>query len=122
MQIDAEQLRLLGSAIQVAGQGIAILTPTDEPTGPRIVFANDGFCNLYGMTPDEVVGRPLVVFNIVERHQAIFHDMLQHVFENEAFDAEVTARRKDGSEFELDVQIIPVEESGAVTHWIAFLR
>jgi diguanylate cyclase (GGDEF)-like protein/PAS domain S-box-containing protein len=121
-RLSTEQLRLLGSAIQVSGQGIAILTPTDEPTGPRIVFANDGFCNLYGLTRDEIVGQPLVVFGIVEKHQAIFHDMLRHVFEDEGFDGEAAARRKDGSEFELDIQILPVHEDGKLTHWIAFLR
>ncbi|HEY8132752.1 MAG TPA: PAS domain-containing protein, partial [Thermoanaerobaculia bacterium] len=94
----SDELRLLSSVVQVAGQGIAILTPTHEATGPRIVFANDGFCNLYGLTADEVVGQTLVRFGIVERHQAIFDDMLQHVYENEAFDAEAAAKRKDGSE------------------------
>ncbi|HYS56314.1 MAG TPA: EAL domain-containing protein, partial [Thermoanaerobaculia bacterium] len=42
--------------------------------------------------------------------------------DNEAFDAEVTARRKDGSEFELDLQIVPVTDSGELTHWVAYLR
>lgn len=120
--LSTEQLRLLSSAVQVAGEGIVILTATEQATGPRILFANDGFCNLYGLTGDEVVGQTLVCFGIVERHQAIFDDMLQHVFENEAFDAEAAAKRKDGSEFELDVQIIPVQEGGRITHWVAFLR
>jgi diguanylate cyclase (GGDEF)-like protein/PAS domain S-box-containing protein len=120
--LSTEQLRLLSSAVQVAGEGIAILTPTNEATGPRIVFANDSFCDLYGVTRDEVVGQSLVSLGIVERHQAIFADMMQHVYEGEAFDAEAAAQRKDGSEFELDVQIVPVQEGGQISHWVAFLR
>ena len=42
--MQGEQLRLLGSAIHVTGEGIAILTPAVEAVGPRIAFVNDGFC------------------------------------------------------------------------------
>jgi diguanylate cyclase (GGDEF)-like protein/PAS domain S-box-containing protein len=114
--------RLLGTAVQVAGEGIAILTPADEATGPRIAFVNDGFCNIYGVGREEIVGKTVVTFGIVDRHQAIFSDMLEHIFDHEPFDGEATARRKDGSEFELDLQIIPVQNAGEVTHWVAFLR
>jgi len=114
--------RLLGTAVQVAGEGIAILTPADEATGPRIAFVNDGFCNIYGVGREEIVGKTVATFGIVDRHQAIFSDMLEHIFDHEPFDGEATARRKDGSEFELDLQIIPVQNAGEVTHWVAFLR
>ncbi len=114
--------RLLGTAVQVAGEGIAILTPADEATGPRIAFVNDGFCTIYGVAREEIVGKTVVTFGIVDRHQAIFSDMLEHIFDHEPFDGEATARRKDGSEFELDLQIIPVQNAGEVTHWVAFLR
>jgi len=114
--------RLLGTAVQVAGEGIAILTPADEATGPHIAFVNDGFCNIYGVGREEIVGKTVATFGIVDRHQAIFSDMLEHIFDHEPFDGEATARRKDGSEFELDLQIIPVQNAGEVTHWVAFLR
>ncbi len=114
--------RLLGTAVQVAGEGIAILMPADEATGPRIAFVNDGFCTIYGVAREEIVGKTVVTFGIVDRHQAIFSDMLEHIFDHEPFDGEATARRKDGSEFELDLQIIPVQNAGEVTHWVAFLR
>lgn len=117
-----DQLRLLGSAVRVAGQGIAILTPAVESTGPRVAFVNNGFCEMYGRVRDEVIGQPLLVFGIVERQHSIFEAMLNHVFDRNAFEAEVTAQRKDGSEFELELQIVPVEDSGELTHWVAFLR
>ncbi len=118
----AEQLSFLGSAVRVAGQGIAILTPAVETIGPRIAFVNDGFCSMYGVRREEVIGQTPVIFGIVDRHQAIFEDLLDHVFDNETFEAEATAKRKDGTEFELDLQLIPVEDGGELTHWVAFLR
>src|SRR5438128_5009040 len=122
MQLSMDQLRLLGSAVEAAQQGIAILTPAPEPAGARITFVNEGYCKLYGMNRDAAIGQSLVAFGIVERHQAIFNDMLQHVFEQEFFDGEATACRSDGSEFELDVQLVPVENDGKLSHWVAFLR
>jgi diguanylate cyclase (GGDEF)-like protein/PAS domain S-box-containing protein len=122
MQPPTDQLRLLGSAVEAAQQGIAILTPGAEPVGPRITFVNEAFCRMYGVNRDAAIGNTLVAFGIVERHQAIFDDMLQHVFEHEFFDGEASARRNDGSEFELDVQLVPVENGGKLSHWVAFLR
>jgi diguanylate cyclase (GGDEF)-like protein/PAS domain S-box-containing protein len=121
-RFESEQLRLLGSAVRVAGEGIAILTPAVEALGPRIAFVNDGFCAIYGRPREEIIGETPVAFGIVDRHQAIFHSLLQHVFARQAFAAEATAQRKNGSEFELDLQLVPVEDGGELTHWVAFLR
>ena len=121
-RIQSEQLRLLGSAVHVAAEGIAILTPAVEAVGPRIAFVNDGFCAIFNRRRDEVIGETPLIFGIVERHQAIFDALLQHVFEHRPFEAEATARRAGGEEFELDLQFVPVEDSGELTHWVAFLR
>ena len=68
----ADQLRLLGSAVRVAGQGIAILTPAVEALGPRIAFVNDGFCAIYGRTREEIIGQTPVASASSSRQQAIF--------------------------------------------------
>jgi diguanylate cyclase (GGDEF)-like protein/PAS domain S-box-containing protein len=120
--LSAEQLRLIGSAVDVADQGIAIFTAPTGTTAPHISYVNEAFCRTYGVDRVAVIGETLVAFGIVERHQAIFDDMLEHVFEEEAFDGEAVARRKDGSEFELDMHVVPVAPDGHVTHWVAFLR
>src|SRR5436190_11465054 len=116
-RLQSEQLRLLGTAVHVAEEGIAILTPAVEAVGPRVAFVNDGFCAIYGRRREEIIGQTPEIFGLVERHGAIFDALLRHVFERKAFDAEVTALRKDGSEFELDLQLVPVEDGGQLTHW-----
>ena len=121
-RFESEQLRVLGSAVRVAGEGIAILTPAVEALGPRIAFVNDGFCSIYGREREEIIGETPIAFGIVDRHHAIFDSMLQSVFARKAFAAEATAVKKNGREFELDLQLVPVEDGGELTHWVAFLR
>src|SRR5260370_37864576 len=121
-RIESEQLRLLGSAVQVAASGIAILTPAVEEVGPRIAFVNEGFSTMYGRRRDEIIGHTLDAFGIVERQQPVVEAMLRHVFEHKPFMDEATAQRKDGSEFEIEVELVPVEDAGELTHWVAFLR
>ena len=121
-RIQSEQLQLLGSAVRVAGEGIAILTPAVEAVGPRIAFVNDGFCTIFGLRREEIIGQTPQVFGIVDRQQSILDSLLQHVFEGRPFEADVTARRASGTEFELDLELVPVEDGGQLTHWVAFLR
>ncbi len=121
-RIQGEQLRLIGSAIRVTAEGIAILTPAVEAVGPRIAFVNDGFCAIYGRRAEDIIGQTPQIFGIVERQQPTLDALLAHVFEHRPFEAEATARRANGSEFELDLQLVPVEDAGQLTHWVAFLR
>jgi len=121
-RLQSEQLQLIGTAVHVTAQGIAILTPAVEAVGPRIAFVNDGFCAIYGRRHEDVIGQTPEIFGIVERQQAIVDSLLQHVFEQRPFEAEATARRANGAEFELDLQLVPVEDGGQLSHWVAFLR
>jgi diguanylate cyclase (GGDEF)-like protein/PAS domain S-box-containing protein len=121
-RMQGEQLRLLGSAVHVTGEGIAIMTPAVEAVGPRIAFVNDGFCTIYGRRREDIIGQTPQVFGIIERHQSILDALLHHVFEQRPFEAEATALRANGLEFELDLQLVPVEDGGQLTHWVAFLR
>src|SRR4051794_25218219 len=79
-RFESDQLRLLGSAVRVAGQGIAILTPAVEALGPRIAFVNDGFCAIYGRPREEIIGETPGAFGIVERHHTNFDSLVQAVF------------------------------------------
>jgi diguanylate cyclase (GGDEF)-like protein/PAS domain S-box-containing protein len=124
MQDVSEQLRLLGSAVTASGQGIAILSPAveTEAVGPRIQFVNDSFCAMYGLMREEAIGQTPLIFGIIEQQQSIVSALLQHIYDHEPFEAEVTARRRSGSEFELELQLVPVEDAGQLTHWVVYLH
>ena len=70
-RFESEQLRLLGSAVRVAGEGIAILTPAVEALGPRIAFVNDGFCTIYGRPREEIIGETPIAFGISSSETAL---------------------------------------------------
>src|SRR5258708_31543441 len=76
----SDQLRLLGTAVHVTGQGIAILTPAVEAVGPRVAFVNEGFCVMFGHVREDVIGQTPGIFGIVERHYALFDALPQPVF------------------------------------------
>src|SRR5260221_13360689 len=78
-RFESEQLRVLGSAVRVAGEGIAILTPAVEALGARIAFVNDGFCAIYGRPREESIGETPVGLGIVDRQRALFPFLLPHV-------------------------------------------
>ena len=120
--LQSEQLRLLGSAIHVAGLGIAIMTPAVEAIGPRIAFVNDGFLELYGYERTDVIGQTPIVFNIIDEHEAILNSLLEHVFAHQPFDGEATARSKEGRQFDIDIHLVPVDDGAELTHWVAFIR
>jgi diguanylate cyclase (GGDEF)-like protein/PAS domain S-box-containing protein len=121
-RLESEQLRLLGTAVHVSAEGILIMTPAVEEQGPRISFVNDGFLSMTGRTRDEVIGQTPEILGITRAHEPVYISLLQHVFSGRPFEGEASARRKDGTEFELDIQLVPVDDSGELTHWVAFVR
>jgi diguanylate cyclase (GGDEF)-like protein/PAS domain S-box-containing protein len=121
-RLRTDQLSLLGSAIHVAGQGIAILTPAVEAIGPRVAFVNDGFCTIYHRRKEDIIGETVQIFGIVDEHVAVLTALLHHIFESRPFHGEATAIRADGTEFEVDLEVVPVEDQGQLTHWVAFVR
>ena len=121
-RLRTEQMTLLGSAIRVSGQGIAILTPAVEAIGPRVAFVNDGFSSMYGRRREDVIGQTLQIFGIVERDAPILTSLLHHIFEARPFHGEATVLHADGGELDVEIDVVPVEDGGQLTHWVAFLR
>src|SRR5258708_18090982 len=70
-RFESDQLRLLGSAVRVAAQGIAILTPAVEALGPRIAFLNDRLCAIHRRSRQESIRETPLSLGIVELHHAV---------------------------------------------------
>lgn len=118
-----EQLRLLGSAVESATEGIVILAAGEGATEPRITFANRGLARMTGRPVEELIGRTLEVLEIAVDERPVLDALHAHVAERRAFQAEVGARRRDGSEYALELHVMPADEHQASpVHWIGILR
>ncbi len=109
-------------AIENAPDGIVILTPPRDGALPRILFVNQAFCQMSGATPEEVLGQPFEIFRAGETtaiHDILLHPLTQH----SPFEGEATAYRRDGTEYFIEVLLVPIHGSPAeVANWVAYIR
>ncbi|MEQ9549028.1 MAG: PAS domain S-box protein [Coleofasciculus sp. G3-WIS-01] len=119
-----ERLRLLESAVFNANDAIVITEaePIDKP-GPRIVYVNQGFTRMTGYTPEEVIGKTPRFLQGPKTDRIQADKIRDTLCRWEPVRAELINYRKDGSEFWVELNIVPVvDENGEYTHWMAIER
>ena len=120
-KVQAEQLRILASAVYVTGDGIAILTP--ERSGARIAYVNQAFCTIIRRAMEETIGASVEAFGVQEDDPA-WLAMQQAMVMLQPFSFETVSLRGDGSQVDVELQFLPIRDSQSreVTHWVAFVR
>jgi PAS domain S-box-containing protein len=102
-------------ALEFSPSGIAVLEP-----GGRIAMVNRELERLFGYSREELVGQPVELLVSEESRPAHpdIREMYLHALDAEAMGAgrELQARRKDGSEFSIEIRLSPVrtEQGGLV--------
>ena len=120
----SERLRLLESVVVNAND--AVLITEAEPVqlpGPRIVYCNAAFTRTTGYSEEEVLGKtPRLLQTEKTDQQAL--DRLRRALERwKPVEVELLNRRKDGTEFWVELSIVPVaNEKGWFTHWVSVQR
>jgi diguanylate cyclase (GGDEF)-like protein/PAS domain S-box-containing protein len=118
-----DQLRLIGSVVETSADGILILTPAVEETGPRIAFANDAFSRITGIARRRTMAETLAVLNLARGDRPLVDGLLAAIFAGEPFEGESLAFRDDGSEYSVEIKAVPIRDATAfITHWIVFVR
>ena len=75
-------------------------------------YADDA-ADLFGWTPDEVIGKMSVaMFHLPENVPTLVPRLLKEAVENGKFEEEVTLRRKDGDVFRARLTVRPVFRDG----------
>jgi PAS domain S-box-containing protein len=118
------RLRLLESAVVNASDAVLITRAdaVDFP-GPEIVYVNEEFTRMTGYMPDEVIGKtPRILQGPGTRPTA--RTQIRSALEKaEPVRMEVLNYRKDGSEFWVELNIVPVhDEHGQLTHFVSMQR
>ncbi len=119
-----ERLRLLESVVVNANDAVLITEawPFDQP-GPRIVYVNEAFTRTTGYTSAEVLGRTPRLLQGPNSDRAAL-DTLRAALEGwQSVVVEVLNYRKDGTEFWVELSIVPVADAvGYITHWVSVQR
>ena len=117
-----EQLRLLGSAVENAAEGIVIMEVCDADDPLRITFVNQGFTRITGNTAHEVSGQSPRHLRLSDDAAPTWNALFDSVRRGQPFEADVAAQRPDGSSYALEIHLMPVRNADRAGHWIAILR
>ena len=118
-----ERLRLLESAVVNANDVVVITDAATDKPGPKIVYVNPAFTRMTGYGPEEAIGKTprMLQGQKTDRTQL---DKIRHALSYwQSVRVELLNYRKDGSEFWIELEIVPVtNESGMLTHWVSVQR
>lgn len=125
LQSKIDQIRLLSAAVSGSKEGVLLTEygPIDEP-GPRIVWANEGFEQLFGYSMAEVLGNSPRMFQGPETDRAVLDRIRAGLESGDGVtDVRAVNYHKDGSKFWMEWSISPVRDAcGRPTHWLAIQR
>lgn len=118
-----DELRIFGEAIRSINEVVVITDSYLEPPGPQIVFVNEAFTKQTGYTSEEVIGKTPRILQGPHTDRAFLDRLKSTLQQGQSFHGETVNRRKDNSEYEVDIQISPVHDTeGHITHYIAISR
>jgi PAS domain S-box-containing protein len=119
-----ERLRLLESVVVHANDAVVIFEawPQDLP-GRRILYVNEAFTKMTGYSLNEAIHETIRILQGPKTSSADL-DTIRNVLERgETIKVDLINYRKDGSEFWVECNIVPVaDERCSFTHWISIQR
>jgi two-component system sensor histidine kinase/response regulator len=119
-----ERLRLLESVVVNANDAVLITDaePLDDP-GPKVIYVNEAFTQMTGYLPEDIIGRTPRILQGEETKRSKLEQIRQALENWESIRVELVNYRKDGSEFWVELNIVPIaDETGCYTHWVSVQR
>jgi PAS domain S-box-containing protein len=119
-----ERMRLLESAVENTQDGILITEAkhVDAP-GPELLYVNQAFTRITGYDLAEVLGRTPRLLQGPKTDRSQLDKIKTAIQEQKPVQVELLNYRKNGSEFWVELNIVPIaNKSGQVTHWVALQR
>jgi PAS domain S-box-containing protein len=113
-----EERAKLSSAVERAGEGVFMLSLDKDYS-----YVNNAFCNIYGYTQEEFVGKSTSITRS-DRDPQSLHDAIWTQLEaGNTWSGRQTRKRKDGSLVETETTIAPIRDSsGAIIHYVGVER
>lgn len=112
---EAQQRRLLSTAIEASSQSIVITNAAQE-----MVYVNPAFCAMTGYTEAEALGQTPRLLQGPETSEATRVEIRDALAANKPVRVEILNYQKSGQPYWLDLSIVPVRDDEAeVTHYVA---
>ncbi|MDD4930118.1 MAG: diguanylate cyclase [Gallionella sp.] len=112
--MDQEQVRLLSSALEAAGNGVLI---TDQRG--RIEWTNPAFSKLCGYSRQELLGQTPRILKSGKQSPEYYQTLWATISKGENWSSEAVERAKDGNLYTVSQTITPIISDGELTHFIA---
>jgi PAS domain S-box-containing protein len=113
---------LFERAADLAFNSIMVTQATDDEGGSTIIYVNDGFTEMTGYTPDEVIGETPGMLQGPKTERSELDRLDERMQAGEPFHGETINYRKDGSEFVIEWKVAPIVNDGTLTHYVAVQR
>jgi PAS domain S-box-containing protein len=116
-----DRLRLLESVV-VNGNDSVIITDANSGN-PKIIYTNAAFTSATGYSAEEVLGKTPRILQGPKSNRVQLDKIRQALNQGKSIQVELLNYRKDGSEFWVDLNIVPIVDSeGTLTHYVALQR
>jgi len=118
------KLHLLEACLAQINDVVLITDATaSDAGGPKIVFVNEAFSRVTGYTTKEVLGRSPSLLQGINTARAERERMALAIQRGKPVRVEVLNYARDGHEFWVDLDIVPVKNiEGVCTHWVGIQR
>ncbi len=123
-EYSAERMRLLESAVVHANDAVVILEAQPrQGLGRAVLYANEAFCRMTGYSRQEVLGRSLHILRGPESDPITLAAIRDALAQGNALQVELRNYRKDGTDFWVDLSLVPVPyPAGVASHWVMIQR
>jgi len=110
-----KEAKRLRKAIETTKEAIGLLSPD-----LAIKYANNAMCNLFGYTPQEMIGKHVSTLNSGPYPEVTAQQIANAIEEQGWWEGEIVNKRKDGTEFTSYAAVSAVkDEEGRITSFIA---
>ena len=117
-RIESEaRIRLQQAALDAAANMIVITNRAG-----LIEYVNPAFCMATGFSSAEVIGKSSNILNSGLQDKSFYQSMWQSVLSGQAWEGELSNRRKNGEIYPEQMTITPIIENGEVAHFVAIKR